>query len=127
MRSIKTLSLTLLVGLATAVWAQDISGIYSGIMKAEMPDGLREEPGTIILKLDGGKLLITGGPSTEQQFPATKVMREGNLLLFEIEPPGDSVKILQFEVTVKDGKIAGKVKSTSGGTTVIAKLEFTRQ
>jgi hypothetical protein len=127
MNCIKTSLLVLVLTLTTVLAAQDLSGTYTGIMKAETPDGTRDAPGTIVLKQDGERLLVTGGPSTEEQYSATKVERDGDSLKFEIAPPGDSAKRLQFEVTVKDGKIAGKVKSTSGGETLIGKLEFTRQ
>jgi hypothetical protein len=44
-----------------------------------------------------------------------------------VAPPGDSTKLLQFELTVKEGKITGKVKFTNGSESSIATLEFTRQ
>lgn len=127
MSGTKKVLLVLLPTLTTVLFAQDLTGTYTGIMKADTPDGPRDERGTIVLKQDGEKLVVTGGPSTEQQFPAAKVERAGDLLKFEITPPGDSVKVLQFEVAVSDGKIAGKVKLTSGSETTVAKLEFTRQ
>jgi hypothetical protein len=118
--------LMLLLTLTTALFAQDLSGTYTGVMKADTADGTQDERGTVVLKHDGEKLVVTGGPSMEQQFPATKVERDGDLLKFEITPPGDS-KVLQFDVTVKAGKMTGRVKSTSGSESSIATLEFTRQ
>jgi hypothetical protein len=127
MRHITKASPALLLILTAALFAQDISGIYTGTMKADRADGPQEERGTIILKQDGGKLVVTGGPSVDQQFPAVKVERDGDLLKFEIAPPGDSVTLLQFQVTVKGGKITGDVKSTRGSESFAAKLEFSRQ
>ncbi len=117
----------LLLALMVVLFAQDLSGTYTGIMKADTPDGPREERGTIVLKQSGEKLAVTAGPSAEEQYSAAKVERNGELLRFEVTPPGEPVKVLQFDVIVRAGKIAGKVRSNSGNQSTVAQLEFHKQ
>jgi hypothetical protein len=117
----------LLLALTAVLFAEDLSGTYSGIMKAGTPEGPREERGTIVIKQSGEKLAVTAGPTAEEQYPAAKVERNGELLGFEVTPPGEPVKTLRFEVTVRAGKIAGKVSSSSGGQSLDAQIEFTKQ
>jgi hypothetical protein len=117
----------LLLTLTATLFAQDLSGTYTGTMKAQTPDGTKEERGAIIIKQDSEKLVVTGGPSVDEQYTATKVERAGDSLKFEIAPRDNSGKVLQFELTVHSGKLTGRVKSSNGGETSVAALEFTRQ
>lgn len=127
MGCVKKALAVLLLSLTTVLLAQGIAGTYSGIMEADTPGGTPDERGTIVLKQDGEKLVVTAGPSAEEQLPATKLERDGDSLKFEIAPGGDSGKRLQFEVTVREGKITGRVKVIDGDRTIIGKLEFSRQ
>jgi hypothetical protein len=127
MNRMRKLLPALLLTLTATLFAQDLSGTYTGTMKAQTPDGTKEERGAIVLKQDGEKLVVTGGPSIGEQYAATKVARSGDSLKFEIAPRDDSGKVLQFEVTVHSGKLTGRVKSSNGSETSVAALEFTRQ
>ena len=127
MNCMRKLLPVLLLTLTATLFAQDLSGIYTGNMKAQTPDGTKEERGAIVLKQDGEKLVVTGGPSIGEQYVATKVARSGDSLKFEIAPRDDFGKVLQFEVTVHAGKLTGRVKSSNGSETSVAALEFTRQ
>ena len=53
MSGTKKVLLVLLPTLTTVLFAQDLTGTYTGIMKADTPDGPRDERGTIVLKQDG--------------------------------------------------------------------------
>ena len=124
----KALLLVLLVAVAPALYAQDLSGTYTGIIKADTPDDPQENNGTIVLKQDGEKLIVTVGPNSERQLPASKVERNGDSLKFELAPPGDSTMRWRFEVTVKGGKMTGKVITTRGDETLlVSTLDFTKR
>lgn len=121
----KTLLLLLLA--LSSLAAQDISGTYTGTLKAQTPDGPQEGPGTIVLKMDGEKLNVTAGPLPDQQLPGTKVERSGDSIKFEIAPPGDGPRVMRFAVTVKDGKLTGEVTMTRGDETRTGKLDLVKQ
>ncbi len=116
-----------LLSLATVLFAQDISGTYTGTMKSEGADGPRGD-GTIIIKQDGPTLNITAGPQPDKQRPATKISRDGDSLKFEVVPPdSDAASLLKFEVTVKDGKLTGKLTMSRGEQTRVGYLDLVKQ
>ena len=118
----------LLFFLATAALvAQSISGTYVGAAKTEMPDGVREASFTIVVKEDGEKLLVTGAPTGTSQLPAKKLGRSGNLLKFEITPPYRGEEPVKFDVSVKNGKLTGKMITTKGRLIIPGTLELYRK
>ncbi len=126
MRRWTTLLFMLMAGL-TAAFAQDLTGTYSGTIRADTPGGPREQNGVVVIKEDGGKLAITAGPNMEEQYPATKIDRNGDALVFEVGSNGEPGKMFKFEVTVKEGKLSGQVTVSGGPERLIGKLEFLKQ
>lgn len=57
--------LVLLLSFTTALFAQDISGTYTGTLKPEGGEG-NGGSGTIVLKQDGQTLIVTGGAEPGQ-------------------------------------------------------------
>ena len=127
MKCIQTFLPMLVVSLAAAAFAQDLSGTYSGTIKADAPEGQGEQNGVIVIKQDGGKLVVTAGPTMEEQYPANKVETRGDSLMFEVGPIGEPLKILKFDVTAKEGRLSGQVIVTSGEERLRAKVEFARK
>ena len=112
--------------LSFGLYAQNIAGTYTGSMKMETPDGPRDASATIIVKQDGDALTITAGPRPEQQQPASKIERSGDGLKFEVVPP-EGKGLIQFEVTIKEGKLAGKLTMTRGDQSRTAQLDLAKQ
>lgn len=125
--TMKKLIFSLLFSLATAVFAQDITGTYTGTLKAEGGEG-QGGSGSIVLKQEGQTLTVTAGPNLEKQTSAAKVVRDGEMLKFELVPPGAEGRAsMSFEVTVKDGKLTGKVTVTRDGESQIGRLDLVKQ
>ncbi len=126
----KKLIFSLLLSLTTvfsAAFAQDISGTYTGTLKPERGEG-QEGSGSIVLKQEGQTLTVTAGPNLEKQSPATKVVRDGELLKFELVPPGaEGHGLMSLEVTVKDGKLTGKLTMTRDGESQVGRLDLVKQ
>ena len=123
----KTLLLGLLFASTATLFGQDLSGAYTGTAKLEKPDGsVWESVFTIVLKQDGGKLLVSAAPADEEQKPADKVERDGNSISFDISPPGDSSEPVKFAVTVKEGKMTGKLTAKRGNTVLSGTLELAK-
>jgi hypothetical protein len=59
-----------------AVFAQDISGTYTGTLKAETAGGT-DGTGYILVKQTGETLTITAGPGPEEQHKTIHVERTG--------------------------------------------------
>lgn len=121
------LSLTTVFSFTTGAFGQDISGTYTGTLKAEGGEGPGGS-GSIVLKQEGQTLTVTAGPNLDKQSPATKVVRDGELLKFELVPPGaEGHGLMSFEVTVKDGKLTGKVTMTRDGDSQIGRLDLVKR
>ena len=118
---------SLLLLLAASMFGQDLSGTYTGTLKAETGQGTQDAPGTIVLKQSGEKLSITAGPQPDQQLPGTKIVRDGGNIKFEINPPGDTPRTMLFDINVKDGKLTGKVTLTREGEVRHGQLDLVKQ
>ncbi len=127
MRHLKTSLPVLVIALAAAALAQDLSGTWSGTIKADTPEGPQEQSGVIIIKQDGGKLAVTAGPAVEEQYPANKVERNGDSLTFEVGPVGEPPKVLKFDLIFKESRLSGQVTVTSDAQRVTGKLDFTKE
>jgi len=119
-------ALSLLLALSTLLLAQDIAGTYTGTLTAETPEGGQGGPATVVIRQEGPTLSITAGPQPDQQRPASKVIRTGNQLKFEIHPPGDVPRTMSFVLILKDGRLTGDVTLTQEGETRRAKLDVTK-
>ena len=119
--------LLVVLAVAGAMLAQDLSGTYTGTLKAETPNGSSDGTGTIILKQTAESLAITAGPQPDRQHPATKVQRDGNRIQFELVPPGDGPQVMKFDVTINEGKLTGKVTMTRGEETRTGQLDLVKQ
>jgi hypothetical protein len=118
--------LLVILALACSLQAQDLSGTYTGTLKIETPDGPRDGSAAIIIKQDGDALTVTAGPRPEGQRAASKIERKGEAVKFEVVPPqGDG--LMQFDVTIKDGKLTGKLTMTRGDQNCTGQLDLVKQ
>lgn len=119
--------LSLALSLAAVLFAQDLSGTYTGTLTSTGADGPRGEA-TIVIKQEGSTLNITAGPQPDKQRPVSKISRDGDSLKFEIVPPeSDASSLITFAVVVKDGKLTGKLTMTRGEESRTGELQLVKQ
>lgn len=104
----------------------DLSGTYEGTFTPDAP-GEFPSSGTIIVRRDGDRLVVTAGPDVERQFPSEKLEREGNVMRFEVSPPGEVVRVLRFDVRIEDRMMSGTAILMRDEQKTSGRLEFTRQ
>ena len=108
------------------VAAADLVGTWTGTLTPEAPDESADD-GMIVIRREGAALVVTAGPNAEQQFSAEKVVTVDAGLTFELSLPGDTVRIMQFDVRIKGRQMTGKVTMTGDGESRSGVLAFAKQ
>lgn len=124
LRLARTVGLTQLPSPPAARDSVDPSGTYVGTVT---PDGGAADGGMIVIRRDNGALVVTAGPSADQQFPADKVDHAGDVLRFQLVPPGDEPRLIEFDVKIEGWKMTGVATMTREGEKSTARLAFTKQ
>ena len=109
-----------------AVAAPDLIGTWTGTLTPEAPDE-SADGGMIVIRREGETLLVTAGPNADQQFAAEKVANVDDGLRFELSLPGDTVRIMQFDVRIKGRQMTGKVTMIRDGESRTGTLAFAKQ
>jgi len=114
----------LVVVLALAASAADVSGAWDGTFKITMPDGQTQDDTVhLVLKQDGGSITGTAGPAADQQMPITKGTIAGNKITLEVPVPDGMFK---FDLSLEGDHLKGDVTRSAGGQTMKAKMDATR-
>ena len=101
-------------------------GTWTGTLTPEAPDE-SADGGMILIRREGGTLLVTAGPNADQQFVAEKVASVDDGLTFELSLPGDTVRTMQFDVRIKGRQMTGKVTMIRDGESRTGTLAFEKQ
>ena len=124
----KLTRLALLTLLASALWAQDLSGSCRGTIKVEAIDDSCTIQGLIIIKENSGTLTVSAGPDSIEQLPAYSVQRSGSAIKFTVTDRADTPRKLTFDLTLKEEVLSGKVTIVEGdGRMQTGTLEFKKQ
>jgi hypothetical protein len=116
-------SMVLLI--ASAVLAADLTGKWSGSILFNNPDGgTREGSAFMDLKQNGSELTGTAGPSADEQSPIQKGKVEGDKITFEVQTNGP---LMKFELALVDGHLKGEAKAEFDGQVRKATLDLQRK
>lgn len=116
----------LLLGLAAACAASDVSGKWTGTAEVKMPDGeVRTYPLHLEITRSGEQITGTIGREPEEKLPLEKARLEGNRLCFEVVPPEAGAPVA-FELEVADGRLEGKLKGETDGGPLSGKVTLSR-
>ena len=120
----KTILLCLLImGLAFAAAAADVTGKWSGSFTPESGDG---GSAYVILKQSGTTITGSGGPDASQQWPGLTGTINGNKLTFEVKSPDDGT-VYKCELVLDGNRLQGAVTfAPEGGQPGKGKLDLTR-
>jgi hypothetical protein len=118
--------LFLLLGLAAASAASDVSGRWTGTAEVKMPDGeVRTYPLHLEITRSGERITGTIGREPDEKLPLEKAKLEGNRLSFEVVPP-DAGAPVAFELEVAEGRLEGKLKGETDGGPLSGKVTLAR-
>jgi hypothetical protein len=106
--------------------APDLVGTWTGTLTPDAPDESADQ-GMIVVRREGETLRVTAGPSAEQQFAAEKVASSPGTLAFELSLPGDTVRIMQFDLRINDRQMTGKVTMMRDGQSRTGVLAFEKR
>ncbi len=113
---------TLVVLLALAAAAADVSARWSGTLT---PEGGDANPAYVILKQSGGSLTGSGGPDEGQQWPLENGKVAGDKVSFEVKSPDNTV--YKCELLLAGDSLKGDVVATRpDGEVRKARLELAR-
>lgn len=111
--------------LASALLAADLTGKWSGSIVFTNPDGeTRDGTAFMDLKQSGADLTGTAGPSPEQQWPIRKGKVDGHKVSFELQSDGP---LMKFELALVEGHLKGEAKAELEGKAMKATLDLQRQ
>jgi hypothetical protein len=116
-----------LTQLLSVVALQSLAGTYAGEIREVQPGDHGDDSGFVVIKQDGDKIVITAGPSLEEQLPGENVMQKGDRILFQVTVPTDPPAVLSFDVTVNEGRMTGRVSTDRKGRGVTGTLDFVRR
>jgi len=107
-----------------AVADTNVTGKWTGTLKATGPDGETKD-GTAILMLKQNGTDITGsvGPDEGEQHEITKGKIEGGKITLESADGGVTIK---FDLALVGDRITGDVNASGEGRSMKAKLDVTR-
>jgi hypothetical protein len=114
----------LLLLLAPAMAAEDLSGKWAGSFIITMDGETRDDVAYLVLKQNGAELTGTAGPNEQQQWAILKGKVEGNKVTFEVQT---DEPLLKFELTLVDGHLKGEAKAEHEGKTMKAAVDVTRK
>jgi hypothetical protein len=110
--------------LVASATAADVTGVWSGNVKINLPDGNTQDATVhMVLKQIDGTITGTAGPSTEEQAPISKGTIEGNKVTLEVPVPNG---LFKFEVVLEGEHLKGDVTRTAQGQSMTAKMDATR-
>jgi hypothetical protein len=114
----------LLLPVAWASTAQDVTGKWSGSFKTIRPDWITDDDTTIFLDLkqSGSGLTGTAGPTTERQWPL-KGKIEGTKLTFEVQTDAPLIK---FTLALIEGHLRGEAIAEHQGRKLAAMIDAER-
>jgi hypothetical protein len=111
----------LMVAMALAAMAGDVSGKWSGTFTPEGQDG---SPAVLMLKQSGSTLTGSAGPDENTQWPISNGKVDGNQLTgVATSPEGIAYK---FALTADGDHITGSVEMAAGGQSMKATLDVKR-
>ncbi len=114
--------LTLILFLAFAVMAADVSGKWAGTLKPENGD---DSNGFLILKQNGSVITGSGGPDEGEQWPLQNGKIAGDKVTLEVKSPENVV--YKCELTIAGDTMKGDVVATGpDGQVMKGKLELSR-
>lgn len=116
-------AISLLLFLAPAMAAEDLSGKWNGSFIITMDGETRDDVAYLVLKQNGAELTGTAGPNEQQQWAILKGKVEGNKVTFEVQT---DEPLLKFELTLVDGHLKGEAKAEHEGKTMKAAVDVTR-
>jgi hypothetical protein len=102
----KTITAFLLAALSACPFA-DLSGSYSGTSTIETPEGTRTRSITLVIKQSAEDLLVTVGPTGQQQHPASNLKLDGDRLTFDLIPPGQQQRAMAFDLKLDGTRLSG--------------------
>jgi hypothetical protein len=116
------LCVALIVFLAFAAIAADVSGKWSGTLKQESGE---DDRGFLVLKQTGSVITGSGGPDEGEQWPLQNGKITGDKVTLEVKSPDDVV--YKCELTLAGDSLKGDVVATApDGRVMKGKLELTR-
>lgn len=109
-----------------AATAADVVGTWTGTLTPDAPDESADD-GMIVIRREGAALIVTAGPDADQQFSAEKVATVDDGLTFDVLLPGDTVRVMQFDVRIKGRQMTGRVTMTRDGQSRTGTLAFEKR
>ena len=116
--------LTLLLLSATLMLGDELTGTWTGTLTRKDAGGEETSPAHLVLRMDGGKVTGTGGPSAEEQRAISNGAFENGKFTFEIR---NEESIMKFALTVEGEEIKGDVTLNRDGETRRGTLAVKRQ
>jgi len=122
-------ALGLLLCLAAALIAADVSGKWTGQVAVDDPDGSStiETQVRAELRQTGGSITGTIGRQEEPQGESIRNARlEGNRLTFEVSS-AETQGLVKFSLTLNGDRLDGEMSGTLDGTPLSGKVHLQRQ
>ena len=110
----------LLIALAAASLAADVTGSWKGTMT---PDGRDAGPALLVLKQDGEAVTGTAGPDEGERRPIRNGKVQNDTVTFEVETPGG---VMKFALKQNGEDLTGDVTRERDGQKQTAKLAMKR-
>lgn len=120
-RSVDMKKLAALFLLASAAWAADLSGQWTGAFHANGGDG--DIPQLLILKQQGTAITGSGGPDAREQYPITKGTVAGDQVKFEVNT---GKRDFVYDLKANGKKLRGSIAIKSAGDTHTADVWLER-
>ena len=109
---------------ATALYAVNVTGRWSGTL--QMEGEADSKPAYLILKQDGNKLTGSAGPSESEQHSFEGGKLEGSKLTFDVPLGGQGEGSMHFALQVEGDQMSGQVKRNGEGRYEAAKISLKR-
>jgi len=115
----------LMLGLALAAAAADVTGKWTGSFNITHPDGeTKEAEAVLVLVQNGSEITGSVGPNESERYPIAKGKIEGDKITLEsAEGEGPAIK---FDLVLDGEHIKGNASASHDGQTMTAKLDLTR-
>jgi hypothetical protein len=120
-------SIALLLLIAVAAFAADLTGTWVGSFEQLRPDGSVANTGTaqLVLKLSGRTVTGSAGSSGNEQHEIQHGQFDGRQLSFEISPHQGFV--VKFDLTFDDETLKGNAAGSQDGRQLRARLDLRRK
>ena len=124
MKTLAAISLLLLT-LAPAQTAANLTGKWTGSFSPVMPDGSSRDEGIELnLTHKGKEITGTAGPNAERQWALTKGVVAGDKVTFVVAVPDGPT--INFALTLTKDRLVGEANGEEGGQKITAKIDAGR-